>query len=100
MRMKTDPTHPMPPQPATSQVVLDTPSPRHGQVNHLPRPQQGSGTDGGQCDRQLRAQRSRGHRAGTPHTGSDTELILPEDCACGIEFIFNILCFISPSLLG
>lgn len=27
MRMKTDPTHPTPPQPATSQVVLDTPSP-------------------------------------------------------------------------
>ena len=95
--MKTSLTHLTPPHPATSQSALVTPPPQHGQVNHSLHPQKGSGIDGGQGDRELLAQRSHGRGVGT---ASDTELTLLEDRACGIECISNILCFISPSLLG
>ena len=91
MSMKTNVTHLTPPHPVTSQAALVTPPPIP------PPPQKGSGIDGGQGDRELLAQRSHGRRVGT---ASDTELTLLEDHACGIEFISNILCFISPSLLG
>lgn len=102
MSMKTNLTHltPLLPHPVTSQSALVThhpPPPQQGQANHSLHPQKGSGTDGGQGDRQLPAQRSHGRGAGT---ASDTELTLREDRACGTEFIFNILCFLSPSLLG